>query len=569
MKKNKLLKIIVVLMSVCLFACGGGSDGDDAAAPDSPDPAGSDLEFSGGLKWNEEEWENTEKDIIFGAALKDLPAKVDLTGYFPPIGDQGDVGTCTSWAIGYYLKSYLEAKDRGIKPTGGDMQFSPKFLYWMIENDQTSKADCTGSTFEANLDVLQNEGIATLRTVPYEDLGPDCSIDSGQIPPAWRSEASGHLIENYRKINHKSIAELKEYLAKERPVVFGAYCGRNFMKWTDDSVFASDPIKDDNNMHAMHAMILAGYDDAKGENGAFLVVNSWGEAFGDRGRIWVDYNFFVNEFTFAAFVAKNKRPADFNPEDTDTYDPQNSTADLLAWQVNIEDFEIDDPEYSAYRGRSKRLMYSVYNVGERMVMHTEDWAIALIYYNAYDANDNGILWTDRISDRWDPDFDFYDEESNIPIGQNSHQDFETGRALERTVSSAVDILIPDSLNGNYYIALVADYYNNIQEYDESNNVLWWTNEPLYIRNGVIQGRQTGYSKAEKIVTPVIGASRSVAKILGEEPAFENPNTYTQEEITKLFTHYKNSGELDKKYNASSITEAGPRIHINPLSIREQ
>ena len=53
--------------------------------------------------------------------------------------------------------------------------------------------------------------------------------------------------------------------------------------------------------HAYHAMALSGYDDSKN---AFRVRNSWGEEWGDNGSIWVDYEFFINEFCTEVFMAK-------------------------------------------------------------------------------------------------------------------------------------------------------------------------------------------------------------------------------------------------------------------------
>jgi C1A family cysteine protease len=35
--------------------------------------------------------------------------------------------------------------------------------------------------------------------------------------------------------------------------------------------------------------VIAGYDDGRN---AFLVMNSWGTSWGDKGFIWIDYHFF-------------------------------------------------------------------------------------------------------------------------------------------------------------------------------------------------------------------------------------------------------------------------------------
>src|SRR5579871_3646098 len=35
------------------------------------------------------------------------PSTMDLTPYDPPVGDQGSVNSCVSWATGYYLRGWL------------------------------------------------------------------------------------------------------------------------------------------------------------------------------------------------------------------------------------------------------------------------------------------------------------------------------------------------------------------------------------------------------------------------------------------------------------------------------
>ena len=46
-----------------------------------------------------------------------LPTSVDLSQYFPPIGDQGQYGTCVAWATAYNAKSAIEAIKFGLTPS--------------------------------------------------------------------------------------------------------------------------------------------------------------------------------------------------------------------------------------------------------------------------------------------------------------------------------------------------------------------------------------------------------------------------------------------------------------------
>ncbi|MEI6126896.1 MAG: C1 family peptidase, partial [Pseudomonadota bacterium] len=232
-----------------------------------------------GLDWTQNEWDNTESDINLGVGSGTLPAKVDMSDKFPPIGDQGQTGTCVSWAVGYNLKSYLEGIDKGSVPTTAQQQFSPKFLFWMVADSEKGD-NCNGSQFEANFDVLQKYGAAKLSTVPFQDLGT-CRPAAAEIPQAWKDEAASYMIEAYRKIDHTSLEEIKTYLADSRPVVIGAKLGDSFMNWTGTGVLSSDTYNYAG-QHAYHAMIIVGYDDSKN---AFLIRNSWGTGWGSSGTI--------------------------------------------------------------------------------------------------------------------------------------------------------------------------------------------------------------------------------------------------------------------------------------------
>lgn len=94
----------------------------------------------------------------------DNPPSCDNSAGLPPVGDQGAQGSCVSWAIGYYLKTYQEGKERGWSMTDPAHQFSPAFLY-----NQLQLYD-EGSTFPDTLNLIENQGSATLATMPYSDM---------------------------------------------------------------------------------------------------------------------------------------------------------------------------------------------------------------------------------------------------------------------------------------------------------------------------------------------------------------------------------------------------------------
>ncbi|MBQ5404078.1 MAG: C1 family peptidase, partial [Bacteroidales bacterium] len=252
----------------------------------------------------DEDTEKIEDDINLVASsdrLTSLPSKVDLTNYLPPIGNQGQYGTCVGWAVAYNCRTFLYAKSKGLTRSSlgnTSNQFSPKDLFWSI-NDNYKGQNCNGTNFEYAFDVMIKRGIARLSTVPYTNLG-SCSYNPNGT--GGSSEAAKYKIKNYREIQVDKNT-IKKYLSEGRLVVFGARLGDEFMNANTSDVLYSQSYGY-TGQHAYHAMVCSGYDDTKGSNGAFRVVNSWGTNWGDDGYIWVDQNFFVNgDFAYCAFVA--------------------------------------------------------------------------------------------------------------------------------------------------------------------------------------------------------------------------------------------------------------------------
>ena len=505
-----------------------------------------------------------ENDIYLGSGQ--LPSAVDLSPYFPPIGDQGSYGTCVAWATGYNHKSFLEAWDDNHRTSFSSSQMmSPRYLFWSIPSSEKG-SDCNGTGFEPAYDVMISNGIANMATSPYTDLG-DCSSSPSS---SENSNAANHKIESYRQVD-LDVTTLKQYLAQNRALTFGAKLGENFMAWN-----SSDVIYDDTDtyhgQHAYHAMTLCGYDDSKGNNGAFRVVNSWGTGWGDGGYIWVDYNFFVSgDFAFCAFAATNKFS---NPDDDgdNQVDDPNSGTDLMAWELQDLQNDPNDP-------RARVAKYNAFNSGTENIPASKDWNILYIYYNANNANDYGILLYDYYSDdfgnpnnHWtgyDSDGDGVDDtdqlgnngpfgiESWITGGQSiTGQDWWNNITSYAGHSIAYDLYNGDpdhdrfswpyempEITGDYYLVIIVDGFDVIQEYDESNNYFYLTDSeggPITFSDGVMQ--ETPAKSFEKNLNPKIGDPSPRQSAINKE----HLNTYSTKEIRKLINYRLASGDIQRK-----------------------
>ncbi|WP_462317553.1 C1 family peptidase [Marinilabilia sp.] len=490
--------------------------------------------------------------VTLSDAAMEMQDRVVLTDYVPPVRSQGRYGTCTAWATGYYARTIMYAREHDLSPA--DLEddsnvFSPLDIYLSISHGD----NCGGSWPGSAMKVMQERGIATLATAPYENLG-DCS----QGPkPSWTAEAANYKIESYRTVDHLSAEDVKSYIQKGQPVQISCILGLDFAYKNDGEVMYEDDYSAPPEEHGRHAMCCVGFDDNKGRNGAFLVVNSWGDNWGDAGYFWADYDYFTRGedndglVTYAYVIEGDKGELSKDMADEGVINPNYRVEgkDLMA--IKLEDNLNEDP---AYPDDDRYITYNVFNRGKSAVPASDDWNIVYYYYNAYDPeNDFGILiydfYTDDVGPGYEGQFgDFADIDGNLEAfgDRNYWNYFDTPSGMSVATASMNDgseynfefgYALPDDLDGDYYFVLYADGFNDIQEQYEQNNFMFFTGKdrkPVKIENGVVV-ESSLKSFGKRNASPV-------------ELKEDNPNAYTIDEIKGLIEYQKREGILEDKAN---------------------
>lgn len=214
-----------------------------------------------------------------------LPSEVDnsATPWFPPIGNQGSQGSCVAWAVGYYVKTFQEAKEHGWNVSAGTANetMSPSFIYNLIDGGVDN-----GSSYYNAINLVCSIGDCSLANMPYN--AADCT--SWPSEKAW-SEASQYRANassfSYLMLQDDAgLASLKAWLSSSNLAIVSVDASKiadPFWGWS--RLDSNDMLTLDNyvNPSPNHAGTIVGYNDdfaytEQGQThyGAFKVANSWG-----------------------------------------------------------------------------------------------------------------------------------------------------------------------------------------------------------------------------------------------------------------------------------------------------
>lgn len=241
-----------------------------------------------------------------GASGGALPSYYSLRDeeLLPDVRFQGDYGICWTYATIAAAESNLIKK--GLADTDIDLS-ELQFLYYAYNSsvdplgnytgDSVSRVDGNildgGNAYYANYMLSRWTGLTDEAIISFDDIQ---YITSASYPDEFASDFDEYHMEGYRAVNISENPALAKECIMEYGALSSAYC-------TDDSYYSNDDLcyySDCYEGLTNHSVAIVGWDDNYSRNnftgaakpssdGAWLVRNSWSDAFHDGGYFWLSY----------------------------------------------------------------------------------------------------------------------------------------------------------------------------------------------------------------------------------------------------------------------------------------
>ena len=266
-----------------------------------------------------------------------LPDSVDLgsSKYFPPIGNQGGLGSCATFSTAYYQLSYEMNRQLDRTATLANTR-SPQLVYNLMSTEGLS-----GTLADSNYKFMMLHGAPSMELLPYSDSDHYSWYASEEI---WKDamdyrvkdfhafEAIGTEDTQITSPDDEDLYEVKAALASGQVLIY-ATC---IYSWVGTKIEAhpdapenakfegQEIIKYQDGTNGGHSMTLVGYNDNlwvdqnsngkvdEGEMGALKIANSWGDGYANDGFCWVAYDA-LNKVTSVegGYSGYRERPIDY------------------------------------------------------------------------------------------------------------------------------------------------------------------------------------------------------------------------------------------------------------------
>jgi papain like protease len=215
----------------------------------------------------------SERDFRTVFRNDSVPEKVDLRDCCTAVEDQGHIGSCTANAAVGAIEYHYKKRD------GRAPDLSRLFVYFNSRRMRGEVMLDNGAQIREAMASLIAFGACR------EDLWPyNPELFSAEPPKDAYNDAQTHEAIQYARVDGSQGAIAA--LAKGLPVVFGCVIPQRCYEEATTTGLIPRPMLGEPVMGG-HSMLIVGYD--KGDR-TFLVRNSWGEGWGERGYCRIPFD---------------------------------------------------------------------------------------------------------------------------------------------------------------------------------------------------------------------------------------------------------------------------------------
>ncbi|MDX2216843.1 MAG: C1 family peptidase [Oculatellaceae cyanobacterium bins.114] len=259
-----------------------------------------------------------------------LPHRVDLRKFMTDVEEQVGNSCVANAFVGAY--EYLAKRELG---EAGDV--SRLFLYYNARARHNSQNEDSGTMMYCAIESLMEHGACC------EDLWLNDESMIFNEPDASAYENAANFTITEAEVIETDLDLWRHTLAEGHPIAFALNLFESFNTATENRGRISLPKKSENvrETHAWHAMLCVGYSD---KDRMFIVRNSWGPEWGDRGYCYIPYDYVMHPDYNGhdSWIIKSVNDLDFTSEvwedDESSFSDENS---LLLYDFYIT---TEDPE---------------------------------------------------------------------------------------------------------------------------------------------------------------------------------------------------------------------------------
>ncbi len=244
-----------------------------------------------GYGWLPDRPDQRDHDFAMAQTARSLPPAVDLRDGCPPVYDQGQLGSCTANAIAAAYQ-YEEMRQRAT------LAFTPSrlFIYYNERAKEGTIQSDSGAMIRDGFWTLQHNGVCPESDWPY-----DPSRFAMTPPASCFQEAVPFETHAYQRVT-RSTAALKGCLAAGNPVVIGFTVYESFESDAVANTGVMPMPKPHEGVLGGHAVLVVGYR----ADGYWIVRNSWGAGWGDKGYFYMPQSYLSNPHLSSDFWTLSK-----------------------------------------------------------------------------------------------------------------------------------------------------------------------------------------------------------------------------------------------------------------------